>query len=268
MTSVAYGIAMPASRGLLTPPSWCSQAQAFFARLATQPSAARKVQYNTLIASLANAGLWSKLDALYVFAAADQATALTNLISSSYGASAVGAPAFTTDQGFTGGTSKYLDSNFKPSTAGGNFQQNSACGFAWSLTAGAIGAATVGSKANASPLTIYPYQTGSLLLQGVINGVSFSPASVSVSSGAGLSAVDRGAPNAQSIYRNGTALASNSTASAALANQDIVFLTTNLVEWYNGTVAVGGFGGHLSATDHANLYSALHAYLQAVAGVP
>jgi hypothetical protein len=145
MTSVAYGIAMPASRGVLSPSNFCPQAQAFFARLATQPGAARKGLYNAMIASLVSAGVWSKLDALYMFAAADQTTALTNLSSASFGASAIGSPTFTADIGFIGASGKYVDSNFNPSAAAGKFQQDNASLFAWGSSVAAIAGETIGS---------------------------------------------------------------------------------------------------------------------------
>src|SRR4051812_5124572 len=90
------------ARRLLLGRSYWSQSQALFARLTTQPTGQRKWLYNNLIRSLVQGGVWDKLDALYIFAAADQATALTNLRSSSFGATAVNSPTFTADSGFLG----------------------------------------------------------------------------------------------------------------------------------------------------------------------
>ncbi|WP_336802535.1 hypothetical protein, partial [Kaistia sp. MMO-174] len=74
----------------------------FFARLTNQPTTARKKLYNDLIVSLKTAGVWAKLDALYVLAAADAQAARQNLVANAYNISASGSPVFTADRGYTG----------------------------------------------------------------------------------------------------------------------------------------------------------------------
>ena len=51
------------------------QALALFARMSTPPTGARKVAINRLYNDLISAGTLSKMDALYVFAAADSQAA-------------------------------------------------------------------------------------------------------------------------------------------------------------------------------------------------
>ncbi len=269
MTSAAYGIAMPSSRGVLGVPVYCAQATAFFQRLASQPSTVRKVLYNTMIASLANAGVWSKLDTLYMFAAADQATALTNLVSASFGATAVGTPTFTADQGFAGGTGKYVDSNFNPSTAGGQFQQNSASAFAWGSSVAGADGATVGNATNtiSNPAEIYPRYTDNTMYGNLGESVE-STIATGQTDGSGLRALSRTAGTGYAAYKGaGTLIASITATSTALANKNIVFLVGQSAHYYTGTVYCGGFGSGLSGGDVAALYGALHPYLQAVAGL-
>ena len=116
-------------------PSIPPEAQAFTARLFTFPTADRLALYGDLIESLVAAGIWGSLDCLYILAAADQLTALANLVS---GLSRAIWPQqlglFTVDCGTTSmGTSAFLDTGFNPSTAP-HFSQDSACLFAWNLS--------------------------------------------------------------------------------------------------------------------------------------
>lgn len=269
MTSVAYGIAMPSTRGVLGVPGYCTQATAFFQRLASQPSAARQALYNATISSLVSAGLWSKLDALYMFAAADQATALTNLVPASFGATAVGTPAFTADRGFTGSAGKYVDSNFNPSIAGGLFQQNSASVFAWGSSVAGVDGATVGNATNttSNPAEIYPRYTDNTMY-GNLGESSESTIAPSQTDGSGLRVLSRTAGSGYSAYNGaGTLIANVTAASTTLANKKITFLVGQSAHYYTGTVYCGGFGAGLSGSDVAALYGALHPYLQTVAGL-
>ena len=87
----------------------------------TAPSAAQQELQNTLVEDLKTAGVWSKLDVFYVFATdGDSDYATLNWKSpSSFQATKVNSPTFTSDIGFTGdGTSAYLNTNFTPSTDG------------------------------------------------------------------------------------------------------------------------------------------------------
>jgi hypothetical protein len=103
--------------------------------MSVAPDATRKGHIDTLIGSLKTAGVWTKLDAIYIFAAHDAQAARLNWVSSSYDASAVNSPTFTTDRGYTGdGATSYLDTTFNATTAGGNFAQNSAHLAVWNGT--------------------------------------------------------------------------------------------------------------------------------------
>jgi hypothetical protein len=100
--------------------------QAFFARLATPPDTATAIAYDNFISSLTKSGIWSKFDALYVFAAPDTATANTNLISSAFTLSQTGTMTFTPYQGYTSvsGTN-YLSGGFNPAAGSYHFSLNS-----------------------------------------------------------------------------------------------------------------------------------------------
>lgn len=97
---------------------YTSEAVSLFARMTTPPSVARKQAINECIKSLKTAGVWSKLEVLHVYAAADSQAALLNWCSTSYNATLVNAPTFTADYGYaTNGTSNYINTNFAPGSS-------------------------------------------------------------------------------------------------------------------------------------------------------
>src|SRR5882672_2331491 len=102
------------------------QTTAFLARtsgLSGTETAAYKVLINGLVAD----GVFSLLDALYIFATNTTTTANLNLISTSFGLTGATPPTFTVDQGYTGnGTTQFLDTGYVSSTAGLNLTQNNA----------------------------------------------------------------------------------------------------------------------------------------------
>lgn len=263
MTSVAYAIAMPSSRGVLSPPTYCAQAAAFFQRLVAQPSVARKNLYNAMISSLVAAGVWPKLDVLYIFAAADLATALSNLAGPNYGATAINSPAFTADIGITGASTKYIASGFNPTTATNpNFNPNDASLFAWGdQTAGNAGA--LAGYASSFLTQLYARWTDGKFY-GAVN--RSGQLAVTNASGAGLATIVRSESNSETGYFNSSMIGSDTAAAATQPNDTITFLY-NGGNGYTGTLYCGGFGSALTSSDVTALYNALHAYLQAVAGI-
>ena len=95
----------------------------------TLPSASQRLLQEQLIVDLKNAGIWTKLDILYVFATdGDSDFASVNWKDpNNYKITQVNSPSFTSNLGFTGdATSAYLDTNYIPSTNGVNFTLNDA----------------------------------------------------------------------------------------------------------------------------------------------
>lgn len=101
-------------------------AVALFARFTTPPTTARKALINACIVALKAAGLWTKFDAFYMLAAETAQAARQNWVQDAFNLSAINAPTFTADRGYTGdGSSSYLNTNLSPSTAT-QFTKNSA----------------------------------------------------------------------------------------------------------------------------------------------
>ena len=257
---------MSAFASLKTIAAYTPQARALFARLATQPAPARAAAYDAMIRALLAAGVWSKLDALYLLAAADAATALTNLKQSSYGLTAVNSPAFTADRGYTGnGTTQYLNPGFTPSTAGGNLVQNSGSIFWWIRTrnAGSAGDA-VGAYASSTDIFMDLVNPGVGIRFNSTNSADLSGGSTAAQ--AGMWAASRESSTRVAGYYNGVEeVSSNAKKSSGLTANPMIVLgqkaTTNLCK---DEISAAGFGAGLNATEHAAVYNAIHNYLQAV----
>jgi len=103
----------------------------------TLPDEALQVKQNTLVVSLKSAGIWSKLDVLWVYATNNSNMGTLNFKNpSAHQASLVNSPLFTANQGFKGNAStSYLNTNFNPATSGVQYTLNNASRFIYLKTA-------------------------------------------------------------------------------------------------------------------------------------
>lgn len=86
------------------------------------PSASEQVLQNTLVTSLKDAGVWDKIDVLYVFASGNGDSNFATLnfkAPATFQATKVNSPDYNGSTGFTGNNAaqKYLDTNFNAFTA-------------------------------------------------------------------------------------------------------------------------------------------------------
>jgi hypothetical protein len=268
---IGLGLSIPevAVRGIAVPyvPLY-SQTVNFFARLATKPSNARAAAYDTLIGALVAGGVWAQLDVAYDLAGNDTPTKLTNLVSASFTATAVNSPTFTPNQGVAGnGTSSYLNTNYDPSTAT-NFTRNSAHIAAWNMTSrGAIGKYLCGRYSGTSEILLAPHFTGPATYCRLNEGTAAFADTVSN----GFFVASRTTSTLDTGYLNGASFGTKTNATVAMVSGNIficgsnnagaVFLpTTDQVAFFSA-------GGGLTSTQVTAYYNAVHAYLQAVAGV-
>lgn len=234
------------------------EALALFARMTPEPSAARKTLINDLIVSLKNAGIWTKLDCLYVLAAHDAQAAQRNWKADQFNLTAVNSPTFTVDRGYTGdGSTSYLDTGWDPVNNGVNFVQNSADLFIWSRSntredKHAIG--TTGAYINTWNLSI---DTMSHALNAAADN-SFPPGAAD-----GLFLLSRLNSAEYHVYRNATLLGTRTVASLAPPSIDFRICASDTL-FSAREYAAAGFGGGLTSTEEANLHSALNTYLVAV----
>lgn len=245
-----------------------AEAAALVARFSAPPSAARKTLIDALVGTLKTAGVWAKLDALYLLAAADEQAGCRNWIADQYNVTPVLAPAFTADRGFQGdGVNSYLRTGFVPSVAAGKFALNSAHLGAWSLTDNQSNGALIGARVSfgSKNSSIIPRDASNLSYV----AVNFSgAASYTVANSLGHFVANRSAADAQQGYQNGAAGVSTAAASDAITDLEIYGLALNQAGSAGARtsrqVAAMHIGGSLTAQNVADLYAALNTYMQGV----
>jgi hypothetical protein len=213
--------------GGFTPTS--TESSNFLTRATGITSNTDKTRYDALITGLVTDSLFSKLDVLYIFAAPTRATALLNLVQSSFSATEHGtATSWSAAGGFTGdGSSFYLDTGAAPAPGGapwaGQYQQDSASIGVYALNNvtraaqdpafGANDNGLVGMYLNYYNTTTYWDINTSALSHGVAN-----------TSTTGQWVVTRTGASACALYKNGstTAFDSSSVTSFALPRDNII----------------------------------------------
>lgn len=269
--------------GAIAAPS-CSQIENAFYNNAVnnggQPlSAARKALYHTMICSMVSSGVWSKMDALYIFAAPDRITAKTNLVSANFlltenVGGTTSPPSFQPDQGFQGNrviNGPYLALNYNPATFGGQLTAASAHVATWIVTAGTGGSTWgVGTSGSDPPGEGY-LLPGGTNLQGQLNSVGNEfPQQPSGGVTTGDQALSRATSTTLAFYINAGLLGTSTVGAGALLNQSNTRWLGDLQgnDYFNGVLGEADIGSGFSTTDMTNSYNAKHTFLQAVAGVP
>jgi hypothetical protein len=110
-------------------PAYDTDAQAFFDAMGTAPNDAVKTAVDDLITTLKSDGIWSQLDALWPLNMPTLADSLLNMKDpTGTAATAVNSPTHTPYVGIASDySSKYVDTNFVPSTDGVQFTASDAC---------------------------------------------------------------------------------------------------------------------------------------------
>ena len=262
---IGLGIASPA-----TSVSYETESVAYFAAMSVQPDDTRKGLLNTLIATLKTGGVYANLDWLNINAAHDAQAARVNVITPSQVASAVNAPTFTTDRGYTGdGATSYLDTGWNPSTASSpKFVRDSCHMGVWCGTNVQSSAMTdvgnvfamMNSRNNPNAIRYTPQ------LSGVI-GTTYAP-----TTSVGHSMWQRTTSLLHEVARDGAQVHTGSNASLAVPNSNILICAQN--NSTTGTITPANYssrriqavhwGAQLTSGQITTLYNALSAYMTAV----
>ncbi len=239
-------------------------------------SAGRQATVNNLIVSIKAASVWTKLDRLWIYAAENTPSALTDMVGLAL-STVVGSPAFVTDRGYTGvdspTPSDYIDTGFNPSTAGGNSSQDSAHISAWGVTNVQSGGGGSGWMMGASAVTetnIIPrYTTDATFFR--INDGTGSGGNGANADSRGHFIANRSGASASQGYINGSSFATPNQASGTVPSLNIYTCAQNVANvGTNGCgvqLAMASIGGSLSGTEVLDFYNALRTYMTAV-GVP
>lgn len=245
------------------------EAEALVARMAIQPDTARKGAIDALVGQLKAAGVWAKLDALYLLAAHDAQAARLNWIADLWALSPSGAPVFTADRGYaTDGIDDALSLGVG-ATAFAQFQRNSATVAIWSrsnkldLGSGTIGnAATTGAR-----ITLIPRNASGTI--GSRLNSSTATGGGAVETGWGLTAVTRTSSASVQHYKDGVASGvAGSATSAALTSATLSIGSAEGTSFGENQFQMVAFGGALTAQEHAGFHAAVSAYLTALGVAP
>lgn len=238
-------------------------AATLFARMDVQPSLTRKGHMNDLKATLIADGNWDGLDGLVIMAGHDPQANKLNWKSSSYDLTGVNNPWFEIDRGVTGGQGRLckLTSGFIPSTAGGNFTQDSASLSLWCRTARAEDRVMAGAFGTPRSYIVPKNLTGGLVGHGMNAGTganSFDPGD-----SAGFVTISRTGAAGYTVYKNGVALGTRTITSTALPSVQIELLFGNSA-YTEKQAAVLAWGAGRDASHEASFYAAINTYLTAL----
>lgn len=231
--------------------------------MTTPPSSLRARQINALIRNLIVAGIWSRLDLLYVLAAHSSQAALLNWKNpGTFTAIEVNSPTFTVDRGYTGdGATSRLRTQFVPSTNGVSFTQDNASIWAWSLTDAAASIVDVGNSSGApSSHVITRSATGNLVvrLTDATNGTTANAASL------GLHGGSRASSTTRKNWKNGAQLGADiSVTSTGLPTQEQWICAGNATSFSTKQIAMAAWAASLTGLEAA-FYNAMLPYMQGV----
>lgn len=239
-----------------------AEASALIARMTNPQSFQRKWVINNFWKTPGIKPIMAKLDAYFLFAAADSQASLLNWVADQYNATPVASPTFTIDRGYQGNppTFTFLETDFNPTTAvSPKFVLNSAV----------IGVVSRSDVTDSSQFDIGTTSsrfncrsTTGPGLRGVMNDgttTNFGTKATSI----GMFALNRSAADARQGYIDGVLSGSDTLASTALANETIRMLRGTF-NFSTRELSAGFFGQSLTAQEHATLYAATQAYLVAV----
>lgn len=252
---------------------YCYQAETktLLAALSGTYSPPRKKAIDQMIKSLKTAGVWSKLDVLQMYAAPTAADAVVNWRApGTFNATLVNSPTLEVDRGITGdGLSSYINTGFTPSTASGNFTQNSAFWGVY-IRNNKINR-SFGTRIGANEFVILEFRNTANEVYARINDTTQSRGNSTTVTSAGFLAASRTSSSAKSIYKNGLSLGDFTVNSTGLLSAPILVSAYNS----NGSLnysdlqsSVNVIGGGLNATEQLALFTALETYLDTIgAGV-
>jgi hypothetical protein len=229
------------------------------ANMTTEPDAARRYLIDETIKALKDAGIWSKLDMLYMLAAHDSQAARLNWLNPAGPAlSAVNSPTFTTDRGYAGnGTSSYLNTSLSPNTFDHLRRDSAHLGF-WQVTNASTNSNDIGIFGDANT-RLRNYNSGSSLagrLHDATTGI------FTTSSSTGHAVINRSAASARQFYQSGTSVGTDSVTSTAGPSGSSLNLLRADASYTADQLAAAHAGASLSSTEVANLYTILRDYLQ------
>lgn len=243
-----------------------TEAEKVFAQFITAPSEATAAAYTAFIESLKTAGVWSKLDLLYVFAGPDAQAARVNLISpKKYRATRIGSVTFGASDGFTGdASSAEVTTNWIPSRDGVNYTQNSASLFVYCNDDVRANTVLCGYAGSGNKAYLNPHNSSSDTMGLALNSSALANG-IAPGGNNGLFVLSRTVSTGFDAYRNGALRGTQTSASTTVPTQALRVCSGGGV-YFDGTrtASIFGAGGGLNSTEVAALSAAASALMAAL----
>jgi hypothetical protein len=241
-----------------------SATDTLLAAMTQQPFDPRKQAIDDLVTGLKTAGVWAKLDLLYLLAAhTEQAARLNWKAPASFACINVGAgPTFVADRGFTGnGSSTALNTQYTPATHGSQFAQDSASMWVWCRTNVAENAADIGAAVTHN--TFVRSRSAGDAISYTVNGATTT--TVASATSIGLTGISRADGTNQQSWKNGVAQgAAQAGASTGLPAGAVRICGRATDLWSTKQISMAAVGAALSTQEALDLYTLTQAYLQSV----
>lgn len=265
-------IGIGSGRCVLSSPGFANaEAAAVAAAFTTPPSRSRASAIDFLVGALKSAGTWSKMDVLYLQAAADSQAARINWKNPGTNTLTVtGTAPFTADSGYqSDGSTGYLDVG----AAYGGFSQ-------LVLDSVHLGAYTGGTlagsgfwfplgRASGSGRYVLGSSVGATSLTTRLSTNTLQTLSTSISAANTHFISTRRNSTSSEGYSNGSSVGTDATVSSDVGSGNAVILQSGGSTFSDSgfIVRCTHFGSQLSGTEITDTYNAIHTYMQTVAGV-
>lgn len=241
-----------------------AEAETLVAAMTVAPNGARKALIDTFIGALKTAGLWSKIDVMWVLAAHDEQAGRLNWKSpGNFTLTAVNTVTFTVDRGFAGdGSSGYLDTGWHAGTHAVQFTRDNASVSVYQRTGGGNGNATFSQD---SP----HFRISAVAGTGTGTRARVNSASDHLSPAGGTQPLQgigrRIDASYTSMIRDGVEVVSPTVAaSTGFGTGNMRFCVMANATFSSAQVAGGHLGAYLDDSDCASFYGAWHNYMTAV----
>ena len=249
------------------PSKYLPETHAYLANCTTKPTAVWTVALNTLIQTLIINGVWANLDRMWIFATTAQQNARISIINpTSTLVTEGGTPTWTAKQGYTGnGSSMYLNTNFNPNTQEVRASLNSTAYGIYTRTQPAAATAVEMGARNIAT-TVYDYLCLNFTAIGKyakVNDGTASPGVKVADTTKGLVSAVRTTSTAQSIWVNGSSIATSADASVSVIDEAIYVLCYNLggvaASFSSAQLSMAYFGS--SSIDQLKFYNAFQTFM-------
>jgi hypothetical protein len=187
------------------------------------------------------------------------ANALLNLPGATYNLTAINSPTFTADRGYTGASTKDLDTGFNPTTAGSpHYLRNDGMAGVWSLASAQNSGGAFGQNLDN---VVYPRYIDDKIYYAINQSTQ---SSVANTDGSKLIAAQRTGASATEAFKSGVSIGTDTIASVALVNSTFLILKGDGAFYTTGPVMFAFLGSHITSGQHLSLYNRLLAFAQAV----